>query len=145
MVLPLFTPGRLPTIHPSTFEQRGLLPDGSRQTLRAFSRMKISSKFLLEKRDSFAILTDTESSNILQASVLWKIKRKKLQPQSFLHPSNPPSPPRQGPPPEEPIILNMIYPEAKQDLDALFPEPNMKKLLKEVLGNKQKNERSENG
>jgi len=49
--------------------------------------------------------------------------------------------PEQTPPPEEPIILKKLYPEAKQDLDALFPEPQIKKLLKDLARTRQKNER----
>ena len=45
------------------------------------------------------------------------------------------------PPPEEPIILNKLFPKAEKDLDALFPEPGMKKLLKDVVKTRQKNER----
>ncbi len=44
-------------------------------------------------------------------------------------------------PNEEPIILKKLYPHAKQDLDALFPEPNLKKLLKDLVHTRQKNER----
>ena len=47
----------------------------------------------------------------------------------------------QTPPPEEPIILNKLFPKAEKDLDALFPEPSMKKLLKDVVKTRQKNER----
>ncbi len=52
-----------------------------------------------------------------------------------------PSPSEAAPTPEEPIVLNQIFPEANRDLDALFPDPNMKKLLKDVVRNRQKNER----
>jgi hypothetical protein len=44
-------------------------------------------------------------------------------------------------PPEEPIILGKLFPKAEKDLDALFPEPSMKKLLKDVVRTRQKNER----
>jgi len=44
-------------------------------------------------------------------------------------------------PPEEPIILKKLYPNAKQDLDTLFPEPQMKKLLKDLASTRQKNDR----
>jgi hypothetical protein len=44
-------------------------------------------------------------------------------------------------PNEEPIILKKLYPHAKQDLDALFPEPNLKKLLRDLVRTRQKNER----
>ena len=52
-----------------------------------------------------------------------------------------PAPAETVPPPEEPIVLNQIFPNATQDLDALFPDPNMKKLLKDVIRTRQKNER----
>ena len=50
-------------------------------------------------------------------------------------------PPEQAVPPEEPIVLKELFPGANQDLDALFPDPSMKKLLKEVARTRQKNER----
>jgi hypothetical protein len=52
-----------------------------------------------------------------------------------------PSPAEQAPPPDEPIVLKEIFPSANQDLDALFPDPSMKKLLKDVARTRQKNER----
>ncbi len=45
------------------------------------------------------------------------------------------------PPPEEHTILKKLYPHAQQDLDALFPEPSMKKLLKDLVRTRQKNDR----
>ena len=44
-------------------------------------------------------------------------------------------------PSEEPILLNELFVKAGRDLDALFPDPQMKKLLKDVVKNRQKNER----
>ncbi len=52
-----------------------------------------------------------------------------------------PSPAEQAPPPEELIVLKELFPSANQDLDALFPDPGMKKLLKDVARTRQKNER----
>ncbi len=43
--------------------------------------------------------------------------------------------------PEEPIILKELFPKVQKDLDALFPEPSMKKLLKDVVKTKKKNDR----
>ena len=43
--------------------------------------------------------------------------------------------------PEEPIILNKLFPNAKQNVDALFPDADMKKLLRAVVRSRQKNER----
>jgi len=50
-------------------------------------------------------------------------------------------PAEQAPTPEEPIILRELFPKAEKDLDALFPEPGMKKLLRDVVKTKRKNER----
>ena len=50
-------------------------------------------------------------------------------------------PAEQAPIPEEPIILRELFPKAEKDLDALFPEPGMKKLLRDVVKTKRKNER----
>jgi len=47
----------------------------------------------------------------------------------------------QPPPAGEPIELRKLFPDAPQDLDALFPDPNMKKLLKEIVETRKKNER----
>ena len=44
-------------------------------------------------------------------------------------------------PKEEPIVLSKLFPDAQQDLDALFPDAGMKQLLKEVVRTRQKNER----
>jgi hypothetical protein len=52
-----------------------------------------------------------------------------------------PAPAGQPQPAEEPIELKRIFPNAQQDLDALFPDPKMKELLKEVVENRKRNER----
>ncbi len=44
-------------------------------------------------------------------------------------------------PAEESIELRKLFPHAQQDLDALFPDANMKKLLKEIVENRKRNER----
>ena len=49
--------------------------------------------------------------------------------------------PEQAPPPEEPIVLSKLFPEAKHDLDVLFPDPQLKQLLKEVHRTRQGNQR----
>jgi hypothetical protein len=49
--------------------------------------------------------------------------------------------PSAGQPPVEPIVLNKLFPDAHQDLDALFPDPNMKNLLKEIVESRKRNER----
>ncbi len=50
-------------------------------------------------------------------------------------------PEQESPPPEEPILLSKLFPKAKQDLDALFPDPGMKKFLKDLVRTRQKNDR----
>jgi len=42
---------------------------------------------------------------------------------------------------EAPILLNQLFPDAQRDLDALFPDPSIKKLLKELVHRKKKNDR----
>jgi hypothetical protein len=50
--------------------------------------------------------------------------------------------PGQAPgPAEEPILLKKLFPEAEKDLDALFPEQEMKKLLQDLVRTRQKNDR----
>jgi hypothetical protein len=49
-----------------------------------------------------------------------------------------PEPPQ---PAEEPIVLGKLFPDAQQDLDALFPDPGTKKLLQDVVRNRKQNER----
>ena len=49
-----------------------------------------------------------------------------------------PEPPQ---PAEESIVLGKLFPDAQQDLDALFPDPGMKKLLQDVVRNRKQNER----
>jgi hypothetical protein len=44
-------------------------------------------------------------------------------------------------PVEESIALSKLFPEAKQDLDSLFPDPQMKKLLKDIHRTQQSNSR----
>jgi len=44
-------------------------------------------------------------------------------------------------PAEEPILLSKLFPGAQQDLDALFPDPRIKKLLQDVVRNRKQNER----
>ena len=52
-----------------------------------------------------------------------------------------PPPAETAAPQPEPIVLSKLFPEAKKDLDALFPDPQMKELLKEVHKNRQGNQR----
>ena len=44
-------------------------------------------------------------------------------------------------PQQEPIVLSKLFPDAKQDLDNLFPDPQMKELLKEIQRTRQGNQR----
>jgi hypothetical protein len=51
-------------------------------------------------------------------------------------------PPAAPPPPvEESIVLSKLFPDVKQDLDSLFPDPQMKKLLKDIHRNQENNSR----
>jgi len=50
-------------------------------------------------------------------------------------------PSEQAPLPEQPILLSKLFPDAKHDLDNLFPDPQMKQLLKEVHRTRQGNRR----
>jgi hypothetical protein len=52
-----------------------------------------------------------------------------------------PRPAETAAPQLEPIVLSKLFPETKNDLDALFPDPQMKELLKEVHKNRQGNHR----
>jgi hypothetical protein len=72
----------------------------------------------------------------------WKNDRTMDTPETIQKAEEPQIPSvEQTPPPEEPIILNKLFPKAEKDLDALFPEPSMKKLLKDVIRTRQKNDR----
>ena len=42
---------------------------------------------------------------------------------------------------EESIVLSELFPDAQRDLDALFPDPSMKKFLKELVQTRKKNDR----
>ncbi|NWF57060.1 MAG: hypothetical protein HXY45_19950 [Syntrophaceae bacterium] len=44
-------------------------------------------------------------------------------------------------PQQEPILLSKLFPDSKQDLDSLFPDPQMKELLKEIHRTRQGNQR----
>ena len=52
-----------------------------------------------------------------------------------------PPPAESAAPQPEPIVLSKLFPDAQQDLDALFPDPQMKELLKEVNKTRQGNQR----
>jgi len=49
--------------------------------------------------------------------------------------------PQALPPQEEPIILNKLFHETRRDIDALFPDPTLKKLLRDIVRTRQKNDR----
>ena len=66
--------------------------------------------------------------------------------QKEIFPSSPQGEETQSPaepssPVEESIALSRLFPDAKQDLDVLFPDPQMKKLLKEIHRTQQSNSR----
>ena len=50
-------------------------------------------------------------------------------------------PPQAGIPQQEPIVLSKLFPDAKHDLDTLFPDTQMKELLKEIHRTRQGNQR----
>ncbi len=52
-----------------------------------------------------------------------------------------PPPGETGVPLQEPIVLSKLFPDSQQDLDTLFPDPQMKELLKEVHRTRQGNQR----
>ena len=67
-----------------------------------------------------------------------EIPNEGITPQPEEQKNSSPDPPS---PPVEPIILNKLFPKVEKDLDALFPDPGMKKLLKNIVKTRQKNER----
>jgi hypothetical protein len=58
-----------------------------------------------------------------------------------LDPAQEPPLPSEALPPEEPILLNKLFPDAKHDLDSLFPDTQMKHLLRELYRTRQRNQR----
>jgi hypothetical protein len=70
-------------------------------------------------------------------------KEKQSGPQTGedLAPVQEPPLPSEAHPPEEPILLNKLFPDAKHDLDSLFPDTQMKHLLRELYRTRQKNQR----
>ena len=50
-------------------------------------------------------------------------------------------PPQAVIPQQEPIVLSKLFPDAKHDLDTLFPDTQMKELLKEIHRTRQGNQR----
>jgi hypothetical protein len=75
-------------------------------------------------------------------------KSVEAEDQTAIQPNEPPvpaqestPPAQQAPSPEEPILLSKLFPEAKHDLDALFPDPHLKQLLREVHRTRQGNQR----
>ncbi len=65
--------------------------------------------------------------------------------QPSIEPQTPPPgeamPSPAGPSPEEPIELNKLFPQTQRDLDSLFSDPTMKKLLRDVVKTRRKNDR----
>jgi hypothetical protein len=97
----------------------------------------------LEKRQTFGILTlrrnalEDETQSPDQDPVQPPAPSAGTPPQSQETP-----PPAEGAvPQQEPIVLSKLFPDAKQDLDTLFPDPQMKELLKEVHRTRQGNQR----
>jgi hypothetical protein len=50
-------------------------------------------------------------------------------------------PPQAVIPQQEPIVLSKLFPDAKHDLDTLFPDTQMKELLREIHRTRQGNQR----
>jgi hypothetical protein len=89
----------------------------------------------LEKGQAFGILTGRR--NEVENETQPPAQSAETPPQS-----QEPSPPAEtAVPQQEPIVLSKLFPDAKQDLDTLFPDPQMKELLKEVHRTRQGNQR----
>ncbi len=80
---------------------------------------------------------DNETQSPAQSPVQSPTPSAETPPQS----PGQPLPAEAAVPHQEPIVLSKLFPEAKNDLDALFPDPQMKELLKEVHKNRQGNQR----
>ena len=80
---------------------------------------------------------ENETQSPAQAPVQPTTQSAETPPQS-----QEPSPPVEAAvPQQEPIVLSKLFPDAKQDLDTLFPDPQMKELLKDVHRTRQGNQR----
>jgi hypothetical protein len=93
----------------------------------------------LEKWRAFGILTSRRDAveNETQLPFQPPAQSAETPPQS----QEPPPPAEAAVPQQEPIVLSKLFPDAQQDLDTLFPDPQMKELLKEVHRNQQGNQR----
>ena len=80
---------------------------------------------------------ENETQSPAQAPVQSPTQSAETPPQS----QEPPPPAEAAVPHQEPIVLSKLFPDAQQDLDTLFPDPQMKELLKEVHRNRQGNQR----
>jgi len=105
--------------------------------MTTFREVIISAeKFFLEKRRFSGIFNYGGKHSISEGQMETQSGEAVQQPEETKDPTT-----EQSLPPEEPIILKKLFPRAKQDLDALFPEPGMKKLLKDLVRTRQRNAR----
>jgi hypothetical protein len=70
-----------------------------------------------------------------------KEKQPGIQTEEGLTPAQEPPLPSEALPPEEPILLNKLFPNAKHDLDSLFPDTRIKHLLRDLYRTRQRNQR----
>jgi len=80
---------------------------------------------------------EDENQTPAQAPVQPPSQSAETPPQS----QEPPPPAEAAVPQQEPIVLSKLFPDTQQDLDSLFPDPQMKELLKEVHRTRQGNQR----
>ena len=118
--------GDLYYMGPSNFFKVFFLPNLSLEKWRAFG-------ILTSRRDA----VENETQPPAQAPVQPPTQSAETPPQS----QEPPPPAGAAVPQQEPIVLSKLFPDAQQDLDTLFPDPQMKELLKEVQRNRQGNQR----
>jgi hypothetical protein len=104
-----------------------------------FFKVFFLPNFLLEKQWAFDILKPrrNEVEKESQSPVPAPSQSAETPAQS----PEPITPAEAAVPQQEPIVLSKLFPDAKQDLDALFPDAQMKELLKEVQKTRQGNQR----
>jgi hypothetical protein len=97
----------------------------------------------LEKRKAFGILPGRRKEVENETQLPAQSPVQSPTPSGETPPQTPeqPVPAEAAAPQQETIVLSKLFPEAKNDLDALFPDPQMKELLKEVHKNRQGNQR----
>jgi hypothetical protein len=98
------------------------------------SRQKAQSS-LFSWKNGLPLLFYWEGGEILDKEDQKEIAPSSPQTEEIQPPAAPP------PPVEETIVLGKLFPDVKQDLDSLFPDPQMKKLLKDIHRNQENNSR----